>query len=650
MTDRFVRLNQDLSRRSLLAAGLAGGVAAPFVASAQPRGIPAGRPNILWMVSEDNNPYLGAYGDPIAHTPHLDALAKRGVLYRNAFSNSPVCAPSRFGILTGVYPESCSPANHMRANAHLPKEFKTYPEYLRQAGYYCINNYKTDYNCDVDPKAIWDDTSRTAQWRNRPPGKPFMAVFNDLTTHESQIFFKTEGRVKPEDVRVPAYLPDTPEVRTDLASYYNRIELMDANCGKRLATLDADGLADDTIVFYYSDNGGVMPRSKHFSYDEGYRTCLMIYVPPKWQHLAPAPAGSVVETPVSYIDLVPTLLSLIGQPKAAYMPGRALLGPYAGTPQNLAFGSNDRQGERYDFNRTVCDGRYRYIRNYRPDISRGIPSSYSWVAKSYQSWEREHDAKRLSAEQDRFFQPKPYEEFYDLHTDRDQVRNLIGDPAQGRRIARMRRALDRHMLGINDNGFIPEGHAVQGYFESRNPAAYPLKKLMVLAEKAAQGDSRNLGQFMADLADTNDLIRYWAAFGLRLLGDRAAPAAARLHHLMDHDPSPHVQLMATYAAARFDGGDRAVAHLAAVLNTSTSVPIRLQALSILTQIGDQARGALSAIRTAAASDDENLHAAGRYLVAVLDGTYKPGFDLLDRPWYDKRFGPYVGLPMPGPEF
>jgi arylsulfatase A-like enzyme len=647
MGNRQTRLNQTLSRRSVIAAGIAGGIAT-FVGTVRAVATPVGLPNILWIVSEDNNPYLGAYGDQIAHTPHLDALARKGVLYRNAFSNAPVCATSRFGILTGVYPESCSPANHMRANAHLPKELKTYPEYLREAGYYCLNNFKTDYNCDIDPKAIWDDSSRTAQWRNRPTGKPFMAVFNDLTTHESQIFFKTEGRVRPEDVRVPAYLPDSPEVRTDLASYYNRIEMMDANCGKRLAALEQDGLADDTIVFYYSDNGGVMPRSKHYSYDEGYRTCLMIYVPPKWQHLAPAPAGSVVETPVSYIDLVPTLLSLIGQPKAAHMPGRALLGPYAGVPETLAFGSNDRQGERYDFNRTVCDGRYRYIRNYRPDIPWGIPTSYSWVAKSYQSWGQEHGAGRLNAEQDRFFQTKPYEEFYDLKADRDQVQNLIDDPAQTRRIAGMRSVLDDHMYKINDNGFIPEGHSAEGYFESRNRSVYPLKKLMILAQQAAQQNPRNAALFRKHLADDNDLVRYWAAFGLRLLGSASSPAEAQLVQMTDHDVSPHVQIMAAYALTGLGGVERGVARLAALLDAEGSVPLRLQALSTLTLLGESARAALPSIRRAAQSDDETLHAAGRYLVAVLDGIYTPGYDLLDRPWYDKRVGPYIGHPMPGP--
>jgi arylsulfatase A-like enzyme len=636
-----------LSRRSVLAMGFSAAIA---TRSSAIKADAVSRPNILWMVSEDNNPYLGCYGDPIAHTPTLDALAKKGVLYRNAFSNGPVCATSRFGILTGVYAESCAPANHMRATAHLPKELKTYPEYLREAGYYCINNFKTDYNCDVDPKAIWDDSSSRAQWRNRPPGKPFMAVFNDLTTHESQIFFKTEGRVKPEDVRVPAYLPDTPEVRTDLASYYNRIEMMDANCGKRLAALEADGLAEDTIVFYYSDNGGVMPRSKHYSYDEGYRTCLIIYVPPKWQHLAPAPAGSEVDTAVSYIDLVPTLLSLIGKPKTEHMPGRALLGPYAGKAETLAFGSRDRQDERYDFSRSVCDGRYRYSRNYRPDIPWSLPMGFAWEAKSYQSWEQEHVAGRLNAQQNAFFGTKPYEEFYDLKEDRDEVRNLIDNPSQARRIASLRRALDQHMLEINDNGFIPEGSPAEGYFGSRNRTVYPLERLMVLGEKAAQRNPRNFGLFRKHLADENDLVRYWAAYGLQLLGHGGTSAVSQLSLMAEHDPSPYVQIIAAQAIVGLGEPDKGVAQLAAILDKDGPFPIRLQAMTALTLVGEPARAALRSIQRAAHVDQEYLRSSGRYLLAVLDGTYKPGYETLDREWFDKHVGAFIGHPMPGPTY
>ncbi|HEX7854590.1 MAG TPA: sulfatase-like hydrolase/transferase [Sphingobium sp.] len=639
----------DFSRRQAIAAASGALIAqlATSAASAASLDAPKELPNILWLVSEDNNPFLGAYGDTLAHTPNLDALAKKGVLYRNAFSNGPVCALSRFGILTGVYPESCSPAQHMRANAHLPKELKTYPEYLRDAGYYCVNNWKEDYNCDVDAKRIWDESSRDAQWYKRPAGKPFMAVYNDFTTHESQVFYTTPGRVKPEDVRVPDYLPDTPEVRGDIASYYNRIEIMDKNCGDRLAQIEKRGVADDTIVFYYSDNGGVAPRSKHFNYDEGFRTALIIYVPPKWQHLAPAPAGSVVETPVSYIDLVPTLLSLAGQPKAAHMPGRALLGPYKGTPEKLAFGSRNRMDERYDFVRTACDGRFRYIRNYNPDRPWGINEAFAWMMKSYQSWEAEHLAGHLNPAQDRFFQTRSYEEFYDLEGDPDEIHNLIDDPRHKGRIATMRRALDQHMLAINDNGFIPEGAAGEGFFESRDRKVYSLETLLPLGERAALRNPADFAYFSDKLTNANAIIRYWAANGIRGIGTAGAPARTGLRQMADGDASVHVRIAAAHALAMTGDPDNGVAILAAILESKEHMPVRLQAVDALTLIGEPSRAALPVLKRVVSAPppprnndgfNDYVAIACRYLLAVLDGTYKPDLAIYG-PWPTIKFPP-----------
>ncbi|PZG01469.1 hypothetical protein C1I99_07040 [Micromonospora deserti] len=242
---------------------------------------PQGRPNILWLVSEDNNPYVGAHGDRLTQTPTIDTLARDGVRYRNAFSVAPVCAPSRFALITGVCPERVGPAENMRASSTLPQFMKGFPEYLRQAGYYCTNNSKTDYNTTIDMAATWDASSGSAHWRNRPEGAPFFAVFNYLTTHESSMFTAPAGPTDPASVRVPAFLPDTPNVRNDRAHQYDRMAQMDAQLAARLAELDADGLAEDTIVFYHGDNGGVMPWSKRHAKDNGLRVPLIVRFPRK---------------------------------------------------------------------------------------------------------------------------------------------------------------------------------------------------------------------------------------------------------------------------------------------------------------------------------------------------------------------------------
>jgi arylsulfatase A-like enzyme len=640
---------KPVSRRSLLAAGGAvAAVAALGSHSGAAAAKPRDRPNILWLVSEDNCPLIGAYGDPVARTPAIDALAAAGVLYANAFANAPVCAPTRFAIITGMRPESAGPAQHMRAEGRIPAFLQGFPKYLRDAGYYCTNNGKTDYNAALDMKAMWNESSERAHWRNRPEGAPFFAVFNFMTTHESRMFRQTEGRVRPQDVRVPAYLPDTPEVRRDAASYYNLMERMDGEVAAHLAALEAAGLADDTIVFYYSDNGGVMPRSKRYCYEAGMRIALVVRVPAKWAHLAPASAGSVIESPVSLLDLAPTVLSMAGISPPSYMQGVSLVNARRAKRRRYVFGGRDRMDERYDFVRTVRDERYRFIRNYAPHRIYGQYVAFEWQMDSYRALESAHRAGALNAVQERFFGEKPAEELYDVVADPDQVENLIDVPAHRKRIARMREALNAHMLEVNDNGFIPESSPIEGYDASRAPGAYPLKRVLALADKAIRRDSRNVAEFVRLLDDANEMIRYWSAQGLLMLREGAAPARARLDALLQTDGSTPVRIVAAESLALLGsidaygieatrrgtarvetaGGeapriDAPVRYLGELLQSPANARLRLQALNALTCIGEPARQVLPAIEQAIRDDDIYVRQAARYLVLVLNGTYTP---------------------------
>lgn len=601
---------------------IAGAASLSVLATASEARTGGPRPNILWLVSEDNNPLIGAYGDVLARTPTIDALAGAGILYRNVYSNAPVCAPSRFGILTGVYPESCAPANQMRASAKVAGVLRTYPELMREAGYWCANNAKTDYNCDVDPTKIWDLQGPSAHWRARPAGKPFMAVFNDETTHESQVFRSTPGRVKPGQVRIPQYLPDTPSVREDLASYYNLMEKMDGRIAARLAELEADGLADDTIVFYYSDNGGVMPRSKRYCYDEGLRVAMVVRVPPKWRRLAPADPGSEIAAPVSLIDLPATVLSLAGVTPPKEMAGNPLLGSRMVRPGRYAFGMRNRMDERIDFIRTVTDGRWRYIRNYMPHRPWGANGAFEWLMRGYQSWEEQHLAGRLGAVQDRFFGQKPFEELYDLGSDPDQTINLAS--ARPADLQSLSRVLDAHMLAINDNGFMPEGSDVEGWVASRDEVGYPLVRLMRLGRLAAEKRQANLEEVRMALADANSIVRYWGATGLLILGADAATARGDLVVAAQGDASAHVRVVAAEALAQM-GDSGAIEMLGALAAPPQSWQVRLSALNSLTALGEKARPVIDVIDAAAGEDQEYLRSAGRYASAVLHGLYKPGY-------------------------
>jgi arylsulfatase A-like enzyme len=614
-----------VSRRDFIKAVAASGFAAPAPILARAADNSRALPNILWLVSEDHSPFLGCYDDPVARTPVIDALAQRGVLYSRAYANAPVCAPSRFGILTGCYPESVGPAQHMRAMANLPMVMRTYPEYMRSLGYYCTNNDKTDYNCNVDPDRIWSESSAKAHWRNRPKDAPFMAVFNYMTTHESRLFGPkpVNGPVTSDQVRIPPYLPDTPAMRADYASYYNLIARLDGEIGARLAELEADGLNEDTIIFFYSDHGGVLPRSKRYCYEEGLRTALIVAFPPKWQFLSPVPMGSAVADPVCLLDLPPTLLSLAGVDKPAQMHGQAFLGSKATQPRKFAFGMRNRMDERYDFVRTACDGRYRYIRNYMPHRPWGAYSSFEWIAKGYQSLDAARIAGTLTPAQARFFEPKPFEEFYDLEKDPHQLTNLIGEQQLAGTILAFRKALDAHMLAIRDNGFIPEGEAAEGFDASHDEALYPLRRVMQVANVAARGDKRNAGRLARLLRHENPIVRYWSATGLVILAENAASTKVNLLRTLQADTSSAVRIACAEALCNIGDVQSGLAELERAIAPGEPLPRRLMALNALDAIDDKALPILPAIMAIIDDEEDYVLRAARYLVAVLQGTYKP---------------------------
>jgi N-sulfoglucosamine sulfohydrolase len=274
--------------------------------------IPDELPNILWLVSEDNSPMLGCYGDDFATTPYLDKMASEGFLYTHAYANAPVCAPARNTIITGFYANSGG-NQHMRSRYAKSEVVRTYPEFLREAGYYCTNNAKTDYNTSsIDPgNSIWDESSGTAHYRNREPGQPFFAVFNTNISHESSIHDSIpmeELRHDPYKVPLPPYHPDTPAMRHDWAQYYDKIEEMDRWVGEKLRELEESGLAENTIVFYYGDHGGVLARSKRYVYETGTHVPFILHIPEKYKYLFPAEQpGSEVNRLISFVDLAPTL-------------------------------------------------------------------------------------------------------------------------------------------------------------------------------------------------------------------------------------------------------------------------------------------------------------------------------------------------------
>jgi arylsulfatase A-like enzyme len=614
---------KHLNRRSFLKhTGLA---AASFarLETSQAADPPVSRPNILWIVSEDNNPFLGCYGYKLARTPTLDRLAAEGILYENCFSQAPVCAPSRFTLITGMYATSCGPAHHMRAQGKIPAGLRGFPAYLRDAGYYCTNNAKTDYNAPINMKDTWDESSRMAHWRNRPQGKPFFAVFNHEVTHESQLFAENIAKYKPlptptdpARVELPAYHPDLPEFRTDWANYFDQMARLDEQVAKLLRQLEEDGLAEDTVVFYYGDNGGVLPRSKRFPYDSGTHVPLIIRFPRKYRNLAPGEPGARVDAPVSFVDFAATVLSLAGIEIPKHFQGHAFAGPAKTAPQQHAFSFRNRMDERYDMVRTVRDKRYRYMRNYMPHLVYGQHVEYMFQMRSMAAWEKAYKEGKLSGPQKFFWEEKPAEELYDLQNDPFEVKNLAGSPEHRDVLNRMRAALRRHMLDIRDNGFIPEGSLIEGFDAARAPKAYPMERILEVADTATQRDPANMAKLTRWLADENECVRYWAVLGCVMLRERAGRVAdALILRLTDTSGSVRVAAAETlcYTGRRGEG----LAVLQDLLLKDKSPWVRLQAANALQNIGPKAAAVLPAIEEAVSDENDYVQRAVRYTAATL---------------------------------
>ncbi len=542
--------------RRFLVLGLATLCAGATVASADPP-----RPNILWITSEDNGPHLGCYGDTYATTPQLDALAAKGLVYRFAWSNAPVCAPARTTIISGLYPPSTG-AEHMRSMTRLPEGFAMYPQYLREAGYYCTNNSKEDYNLEKVGQ-VWDESSPRAHWKNRAKDQPFFAIFNHTVSHESQIRKRPHTPVHdPAKVRVPAYHPDTPEVRRGWAQYYDKLTEMDELAGRNLQELEAAGLADDTIIFYYGDHGSGMPRSKRWPFNSGLHVPLIVYIPEKFAALRTDDyqAGGKSERLVSFVDLAPTVLSLAGIKPPAHMQGHAFLGPHATKPQPYIFGFRGRMDERLDLVRSVRDERYVYVRHYMPHLPYGQHVSYMFETPTTQVWKRLFDAGELNEAQAHFWQPKPAEELFDLTQDPDEVRNLADSPEHREVLERMRAALRKWQLEIRDVGLLPEDEihvrsAERTPYEVGHDADFPLERILETAELAANRDSDGLRELANRLEDRESAVRYWATLGILMRGESAMKGLSGqlMSRLADQSPSVRVAAAEALALSGTDG-------------------------------------------------------------------------------------------------
>ncbi len=474
-----------------------------------------GRPNILWLVAEDLSPYIPPFGDSTVQTPNLSRLAEEGVRYTNVFSVSGVCSPSRAAITTGMYPSGIG-AHHMRTlyqqpaakemglinyEVVLPPNVKMVSEIMRENGYYCTNNAKEDYQFHKS-RLAWDESSVHAHWRNRPKDKPFYSVFNFGVTHESNTWnpfgrpydldtfppargtkwwVRFQGVKKPLhvpgdlEVEIPPYLPETELVVKDVRRMYSNIVEMDRHIGVVLKQLEEDGLMDNTIIIWYTDHGGPLPRQKRLLYDSGLEVPLIIWYPDKLR------AGEMDDRLISFIDFAPALLSMAGIRPPEYMQGRAFEGQYRSeADRNYIHAAADRFDEAYDMIRAVRDKRFKYLKNFQPEKPYYLPLNYRENMATMQELLRMRDEGTLNDIQMQWFrQSKPEEELFDTENDPHELNNLADDPAYAKKLAELRGECKRWMDEIEDMGFIPEEDLIRQFWpDKKQPTtANPVTKV-----------------------------------------------------------------------------------------------------------------------------------------------------------------------------
>ena len=421
------------------------------------------KPNILWIVTEDNSlHYMNLYTKGGAEMPNVSSLASEGIVFNNAFSNAPVCSVARSTIITGVYSPRIGTQYHRRMSlVKLPDDVKPLPVYLKEAGYYTSNNSKEDYNFIKDGE-IWDESSGKASYKNRKKDQPFFHVQNFHNTHEGQLHYDQEhleNALKTnnlDSIKPFPYHPDTPTFRYTQSLYHNHHKDVDKEIGKFIKKLEDENLLDNTIIFYYADHGGVLPRSKGYIYESGLNVPLVVRVPEKFKKLSPFKAGSRTSTFVEFVDLVPTVLSIAGIEIPRSVDGKPFLGKKLKKSklekQNTTFGYADRFDEKYDLVRSVRVGKYKYIRNYQPFNVDGLYNFYRY--KMFQ------DGK-LNEVQSQFFKPRAPEALYNIDEDPHEIKNLAKDKNYIEILLDLRTKLNDHLVSINDLSFIPEPHLLK---------------------------------------------------------------------------------------------------------------------------------------------------------------------------------------------
>ncbi len=509
-------------------------------------------PNIVWITSEDNSVhYLKMFDENGVTTPSIEALAKGGITYHNAFSNAPVCSVARSTLISGTYAPRTGVQFHRKiAKVPLPDSLKMFPAYLKEAGYYTANNSKEDYNFIKDA-GVWDESSSEASYHKRSEGQPFFYVRNFATSHESRLHFTRAQMDSVKTSNDPAAFrgfpnhPDTEIFQYTNAYYRDKIQQMDRQVGEVVAQLEEDGLLDNTFIFYFGDHGGVLPGSKGYVYETGLHVPLVVYVPSAYHQSTGVQPGSAIHGFVSFIDFGPTVLNLAGISIPEQMDGRPFLGPGINPEEvknrDLTYSYADRFDEKYDMVRAVRKGDLKYIRNYQPFNFDGLMNNYRYRMLGYQEWDSLYRVGELDPIQAAFFMSKPAEMLYNLSRDPYETTNLVEDAEYASQLKDMRLQLDQWIKGMPDLSFFPEHVLIERAFD--NPVAFgqdhkqQIIKYIETSNLALETFVTARPQLEKSLTSSDPWERYWALIVCSSFGDQAQQLLPQIKQATD-DPEP----------------------------------------------------------------------------------------------------------------
>ena len=452
---------------------------------------PDERPNILVIMADDMSLRINALGDKTAITPNLDELVKNGTSYMNAFTTAGVCACSRSALLTGKNQISIG-SMHMRTSSGgsvpylaVPEaHIKAFPEILRKQGYFTFTNDKLDYQFSgifpgSGPFTIWNSEKDKFGWKNRKNSEPFFGMINLIITHESGIFrgkmnsvdtqaiklmqqtrqMLYEAPVKPENVIVPPFLPDTSEVRKDIARAYNNIYILDIEVKEIIDQLKKDNILDDTIIIFTSDHGDGLPRYKRELFDTGINVPFIILVPKKfssWQK-----PGEKIYDLVSFLDIAPTVLNLAGVSIPSYMDGKSIFG---NEKNEYIFAARDRLDSFKGKTRAVRNKDYKLIKNYSLGIVGAQKLSFRENLMSMKELRKMYENNELNEIQKIWLELIPELQLYDLNNDPYEINNLAYDPNYKDKVLLLENVLEQWIEKNNFHGHLEEEDLIEVFW------------------------------------------------------------------------------------------------------------------------------------------------------------------------------------------